>query len=153
MISPESESEGVIISSLSGMGVVGCEWAVDAFGCDAQRLRQLTRLRELCDRIVDELALKVVGQPHWHQFSGAGGVTGLYLLSESHLACHTYPEHGLATFNLYCCRAIARWPWTCELSLVLGATNVEVAELARGRSMPSKTQQDRKWALHMRCEP
>ena len=55
-----------------------------------------------------------------------GGVSGLALLSESHLACHTYPEFGAATFNLYCCRNRTRWPWETMLKEMLGATEVQV---------------------------
>ena len=60
-----------------------------------------------------------------------GGVTGLALLSESHLACHTYPEFGVATFNLYCCRARPRWNWEAVLAEMLGATSVTVRVLER----------------------
>ena len=84
--------------------IVGVEWAIDARGCDPQRLRDPVLLRSLCNSVIDDLGLNVVGDPQCHQFPEPGGVTALYLLSESHLACHTYPEHQLATFNLYCCR-------------------------------------------------
>lgn len=32
------------------------------------------------------------------------GFTAIFLLSESHLAVHTYPEHNSLYFNLYSCR-------------------------------------------------
>jgi len=38
------------------------------------------------------------------------GVTGLLLLTESHLACDTFPERGFASFNLYCCRPLRGVP-------------------------------------------
>jgi S-adenosylmethionine decarboxylase len=78
------------------------------------------------------MKVAVVGKPLWHQFPGAGGVTGLYLLSESHLACHTYPEFGAATFNLYCCSERAAWEWEGELRAALGATSVQVSRVVRG---------------------
>jgi S-adenosylmethionine decarboxylase len=110
----------------------GVEWVVEAFDCAADRLRSADRLRRLCDALLAELALTRVGEPVWHTFPGAGGVTGLYLLAESHLACHTYPEHGLATFNLYCCRPRPRWAWEARLADALAATRVLVREVARG---------------------
>ncbi len=112
--------------------LVGVEWLIDAYGCQPDRLRDEQRLRELLARVLRELELRVVGEPQWHQFGGAAGVTGLYLLSESHLACHTYPEHGLATFNLYCCRARPEWAWRQALAEALGATRVELWSFPRG---------------------
>jgi S-adenosylmethionine decarboxylase len=61
-----------------------------------------------------------------------GGLTGLYLLTESHLACHTYPESGTATFNLYCCRPRPCWNWEEKLRTLLGATRVVIRSTARG---------------------
>ena len=79
-----------------------------------------------------ELELQAVGPGQWHQFRAPGGLTGLYLLTESHLACHTYPEHRLATFNLYCCRPRPRWDWENELAAALAAERVVVRSLPRG---------------------
>jgi S-adenosylmethionine decarboxylase len=114
----------------------GTEWVIDASGCEAERLRDLDAVRALLDRAVRELDLHVVGAPLLHRFPGPGGVTALYLLSESHLACHTFPEVGLATFNLYCCRARPEWPWRARLEQALGASHVEVRRIARGASVP-----------------
>lgn len=121
-------------------GLAGCEWVVDAIGCDAVRLREPSTLQAVCGRILDQLDLHVVGHPMWHHFPNPGGVTGLYLLSESHLACHTYPEYGLATFNLYCCRKIAQWPWMQELSSAIGARQVDITEIPRGRRASTRGQ-------------
>ena len=110
---------------------VGTEWLIDARGCEAARIADLRRMRELCEQIIRELELKVIGGGQWHQFDGPGGVTGLYLLTESHLACHTYPELGVATFNLYCCRPRLPWPWEARLREALGATGVSVRFITR----------------------
>ena len=110
----------------------GTEWLIDAYGCEADSLRQLSAIREVCDEIIADLELSVVGAPVWHPFPPPGGVTGLYLLRESHLTCHTYPECGLATFNLYCCRPRPCWPWSARLRVLLGAERVTVRSLIRG---------------------
>jgi S-adenosylmethionine decarboxylase len=114
---------------------VGTEWLVDAEGCRADALRDLEVLRRTCAAIVADLGLRVVGEVVWHQFPWPGGITGLFLLTESHLACHTYPEHGIATFNLYCCRSRPAWPWTERLGTLLGATRVTVRYLRRGSAV------------------
>ncbi|MBV9182087.1 MAG: S-adenosylmethionine decarboxylase, partial [Acidobacteria bacterium] len=72
----------------------GVEWIVDAHGCSAESLRKLGLLRTLFTRLIAEMDLRTVGEAQWHQFPGSGGITGLCLLSESHLACHTFPEYG-----------------------------------------------------------
>ena len=39
-----------------------------------------------------------------HKFSSGGeGVTGIFLLSESHLSYHTYPERGYISIDVYTC--------------------------------------------------
>lgn len=111
--------------------IVGHEWVVDASGCDPEALRDLALVQGVIGRIVGELALKPVGSPSWHKFPGEGGVTGIVLLAESHLACHTYPELGAATFNLYCCRERPEWPWSERLRESLGALEVTIRRFER----------------------
>jgi len=110
----------------------GGEWMIDADGCLPERLRDQKTIQRICDRIIADLDLYVIGQPLWHSFPGPGGVTGIYLLTESHLACHTYPEIQLATFNLYCCRPRSRWSWEDQLAEILGAVDVRVSYTERG---------------------
>jgi len=105
---------------------------VDAYGCAPASLRSRDVLAGLFDRIVAELSLRPVGQPLWREFPGAGGITGLLLLSESHLACHTFPESGFASFNLYCCRPREEWPWAERLGDTISAGRVVVRSMRRG---------------------
>ena len=114
--------------------IVGTEWLIEAAGCDPEALRNEDRLRSLLDRVIGELGLKSVGSI-WHKFDGEGGVTGLIALTESHLACHTYPEHGTATFNLYCCRTRPEWEWESNLKTSLGAASVSVKRVERGNEL------------------
>jgi S-adenosylmethionine decarboxylase len=111
---------------------VGREWLVDAAGCDPGRLRNPEVVRSLCAQILRDLDLRVVGNGLVHHFPAPGGVTALYLLTESHLACHTYPEHGVATFNLHCCRMRPEWPWESMLAAALSAERVSVRRFDRG---------------------
>ncbi|MEO8434176.1 MAG: S-adenosylmethionine decarboxylase [Pyrinomonadaceae bacterium] len=111
--------------------ILGTEWVIDAAGCDPASLSDLQRLRSLFERVIKDLDLRVLGEVAWHRFAAPGGVSGLALLSESHLACHTYPEFGAATFNLYCCRSRTEWPWERMLIETLGATSVNVRVFER----------------------
>jgi S-adenosylmethionine decarboxylase len=111
--------------------IVGTEWLIEATGCEPDALRDEQSIRQILGRVVTDLGLKVVGDI-WHKFPGEGGVTGLVALSESHLACHTYPEYGTATFNLYCCRTRPEWDWQGNLMRDLKAGRVYVTKIQRG---------------------
>ena len=110
---------------------LGTEWLIDASGCDPAALADINRLKTVFDRIIGDLDLHVLGEIAWHKFPAPGGVTGIALLSESLLACHTYPEFGAATFNLYCCRDRSTWPWENTLKEMLGASEVNVRKFER----------------------
>lgn len=112
--------------------LVGYEWIIDAEGCQPDALRDLEKLRGVFATIINDLQLKTIGDPAWHKFAGEGGVTGLVMLTESHLACHTYPEYYSATFNLYCCRERPEWNWAENLKETLGAKTVIVRKVKRG---------------------
>jgi S-adenosylmethionine decarboxylase len=111
--------------------IVGTEWLIEAEQCDPEKLRDEAGLRSIFDQVVHDLGLKVIGQS-WHKFEGEGGITGMAMLTESHLTCHTYPEHSTATFNLYCCRARPEWDWKANLSTRLNASIVSVTRIERG---------------------
>lgn len=111
--------------------IVGTEWLIEAVGCAPESLRDEKTIRSVFSSVMTDLGLHSVGSV-WHTFPGEGGVTGLIALTESHLACHTYPEYGTATFNLYCCRTRPEWNWEAQLKAAIGATSVVVTKIARG---------------------
>ncbi len=110
----------------------GQEWLVDASGCSPELLKSPAALAGLFEELIVLLGLKVVGQPQWHVFPEPGGITGLTMLAESHLTIHTFPEHGFAAFNLYCCRERPRPDFEALTAKHLGATACRVRELKRG---------------------
>jgi S-adenosylmethionine decarboxylase len=109
----------------------GLEWVVDAFGCAPEALRDVASLERVFACAVEELGLHPLGAAKFHAFPEPGGVTGLLMLTESHLCCHSFPERGYVAFNLFCCRARPDWPWADRLASLLGAERVEVRRLAR----------------------
>lgn len=108
----------------------GLEWVVEAWGCSAASLRDQGVLQALFVSLIEDLRLRPVGPPIWHKFGG-GGVTGLCLLSESHLTCHTFPEHASLCLNLFCCVPRVEWRFERELQQRFGAKRVQVRCLFR----------------------
>ena len=83
---------------MDGIHLLG-EW----YGCPAHtpEFTRADALRALCLDAVRATGLTVVGDA-FHQFEPQG-VTGTVLLAESHLAIHTWPEHGFVTVDVYVC--------------------------------------------------
>lgn len=109
----------------------GLEWVIEAHGCDAAHLADPRLLQRLFEALIDELSLHPVSPGNWHQFPGAGGITGLQLLQESHLACHTFPEFGSLCLNVFCCRPRAQADFETLLRREFGATRVHVRQIDR----------------------
>ena|SRR5438132_6860272 len=82
----------------------GLHLTADLRGCDAGRpvMSDPAALRALCLAAVASARLQPVGEL-FHRFPSPGGVTGVVLLAESHVAVHTWPEIGAVTLDVYVC--------------------------------------------------
>ena len=114
----------------------GVEWIIEAFGCSPESLKDASVLRTLFDEIIREMNLRPVSAPQWHQFPRTGGITGLCLLSESHLACHTFPEHGSLCLNLFCCVPRPEWNFEGVLQRLFRSQTVTIRRLVRSYQVP-----------------
>lgn len=82
--------------------VLGRELIVDVEDIENYSLLEtIDGIRPLMEKIIDVCKLNVVGKCEY-QFTPIG-VSMLYLLSESHLTIHTYPEKKACSINLYTC--------------------------------------------------
>ena len=74
--------------------------------CDAALLLDEKQLAQLCTEQTRASGLTLVADS-WVKFppyqGQPGGVTGMVLLAESHLAIHTWPETGNVTLDVYVC--------------------------------------------------
>jgi S-adenosylmethionine decarboxylase proenzyme len=82
----------------------GLHLTADLRGCPSTlaAMSEPQALRALCLRAVADAGLQAVGEL-FHRFPAPGGVTGVVLLAESHLAVHTWPELGGVTLDVYVC--------------------------------------------------
>lgn len=111
--------------------MTGTEWLIETFGSPPETLRSNERLGALFASIVAGMGLKPVGPPVWHQFPDTGGFTGVWLLQESHLTIHTFPEFRSACLNVFCCTRRPALDWPARLRDWIGATDVQVREFER----------------------
>ena len=109
----------------------GLEWIVEAHGCETAALVSQDRLEELFSSIVSAMDLHPLGKTSWHQFPVTGGITGVTLLTESHVACHTFPEYGSLCLNVFSCRPRPATDFETLLKKELGATRVVVRQVER----------------------
>lgn len=72
---------------------------------DMDRLESMESMRFLFDRICETYSFEVLGKIQ-HQFSPQG-ISLIYLLSESHISIHTFPEKQYAAVDIYTCREYA----------------------------------------------
>jgi S-adenosylmethionine decarboxylase len=117
----------------------GTEWVIDASGCDAAALQSGAAARGLISAIVAAMHLHPVAEPVWHQFPVTSGLTALLLLSESHVALHTFPEHGSVCLNIFCCRPREDFDFEAVLGEYFGAAAVTVRRIERqyGKAEPA----------------
>ena len=87
----------------------GLHLTADLTGCAPEQpwMHHADTLRQACIDLVHRHGLRCVGDC-FHQFPAPwpgqpGGVTGVLLLAESHLAVHTWPERGHVTIDVFVC--------------------------------------------------
>lgn len=111
--------------------VNGVEWLIDVSACDVAPLGDPDALVRLFEAIVDRVGLRPIGRPVWHQFPTTGGVTAVWMLQESHLTIHTFPEFASASLNLFCCTPRACPDWQSLLRPALGPCSVRATQCER----------------------
>ena len=102
----------------------------------APALTEAAALRRMCLQAVADSGLQAVGEL-FHGFPAPGGVTGVVLLAESHLAVHTWPELGAVTLDVYVCNLQGDHSAKAEalmatLQAAFGAARADTQRLTRG---------------------
>ncbi|UVT03226.1 adenosylmethionine decarboxylase [Burkholderia glumae] len=82
------------------MDDTGYHYLIDAHVKQPNLLRDASRLKHIFSNALDGFSvLNFVD----HKFGEGGGVTGLFLLAESHCSYHTYPESAYIAIDVFTC--------------------------------------------------
>ncbi|HHW26547.1 MAG TPA: S-adenosylmethionine decarboxylase proenzyme [Firmicutes bacterium] len=103
----------------------------EVYGCEFNVLNDLERIREIFVSAALSAGAEV-RETAFHRFSPQG-VSGVVVISESHLAIHTWPELGYAAVDVFTCGERVD-PWVAVNAIVkeIGAGSVEASEVKRG---------------------
>ena len=82
--------------------MIGIHLLADFHDINTERLVDAGLLTDCLLKAAMRGGLTPIGPPVLHRFDG-GGLTGYLLLSESHIALHTYPEHGYIALDIFSC--------------------------------------------------
>jgi len=82
--------------------MLGNHGLLDLYGCNEAILKDEGRLKTALAAAAQAAEATILTE-HFHTFSGAGGVTGVLLLAESHISIHTWPEHHFAAIDAFIC--------------------------------------------------
>ncbi|AZS80492.1 adenosylmethionine decarboxylase [Achromobacter spanius] len=69
---------------------------------------------------------------HFHHFGEGAGVTGVVMLSESHISIHSWPEHRFAALDIFMCGAAQPELALASLQAALAPESLRVTTVERG---------------------
>ena len=122
-----------IIPVLNYTDALGTEIILEFFDCrcDQDFMSDVDRLKNTFDKSCTDANLNIVSVHH-HKFEPIG-VTLVYVLSESTLQTHTYPEYQYAAINLFYCGKNVK-PEECieELSNSFKPEKINITSFPRG---------------------
>ncbi len=82
--------------------MIGQHLLADLYEIASERLVDAGLLADCLGSAARRGGMTPIGPPVLHRFEG-GGLTGYLLLSESHIAIHTYPEHRYLALDIFSC--------------------------------------------------
>lgn len=113
------------------MDALGRHVLAEVFGCDPEKLNNL----QIIEKIMVKAALAAgadVREVAFHKFSPQG-ISGVVVISESHLAIHTWPEYGYAALDVFTCgEKVDPWDACNFIVREFQAKNMTATEIRRG---------------------
>ncbi len=113
------------------MNALGKHLLLELKDCDREVLNNLDSLRGILKTAANEAGATILGDS-FHQFKPQG-VSGVVIISESHLFIHTWPECGYAAVDIFTCGNSVQ-PGKAAQMLInkLGSKNHSILEIQRG---------------------
>jgi len=107
----------------------------EIYGCSFEVLNNARKVEEIMVKAALEAGAEV-RECVFHKFSPQG-VSGVVVISESHLAIHTWPELGYAAVDVFTCGDTVN-PWdACDyMTEKFGGNKVTATEIQRGFEQP-----------------
>ena len=115
-----------------GVRFAGTHLIIDLFG--ARKLDDLKHMERTLKRCV-EVAGATLLHIHLHHFTPNGGVSGVAVLSESHISIHSWPEADYAALDVFMCGAAQPWGAVDVLKAAFATDDVRVREILRGQGL------------------
>jgi len=118
---------------------LGTHHLVDLYGVSPALLRDADYLAESLGATLDLAGFHVVERVVHRFTTGGEGVTGVFVLAESHLAFHTYPEHGYLALDLFSCGSADPRSVLSAIERSVAAAAVETVSHRRGGRIDRET--------------
>jgi len=111
--------------------VVGYHSIYDVYNCKKGTLDFVDQVKPIMKEIVDTVQITVINSS-FKQFEPIG-VTGIYLLEESHLSIHTWPELDFAAIDIFSCSTLDAEKIKSTISTHFETSKIALHYLERGR--------------------
>ena len=113
------------------MDTVGHHYIVEGSGCNPDVISRVEKVEQILVRAA-EVADVQIWAISFHRFRPMG-VSGVVVISESHLSVHTWPEAGYVALDIFTCGDRAKPEAAVQHALkAFGATNMHITEVTRG---------------------
>ncbi|HBX22921.1 MAG TPA: S-adenosylmethionine decarboxylase proenzyme [Desulfotomaculum sp.] len=110
---------------------LGIQLLAEIWECNEDKLNDMKCLEEMMTRAANKAGAEI-RKVVFHRFEPQG-ISGVVVISESHLTIHTWPELAYAAVDIFTCGEVVD-PWDALESIIqdLNAEDAHVIEISRG---------------------